>query len=94
MDISQKRFTKKSDLVTRAITGETIIVPVHGHVGDLDSIYTLNEVGSSVWGLLDGETSVSQIIDTISGEYEVTRAETEADIIELIGSMEEAGLIS
>ncbi len=94
MDISQKRFTKKSDLVTRAITGETIIVPVHGHVGDLDSIYTLNEVGSSVWGLLDGETSVSQIIDTISGEYEVTRAETEADIIELIGSMEEAGLIT
>ena len=94
MDISQKCFAKKSDLVTRAITGETIIVPVHGHVGDLDSIYTLNEVGSSVWGLLDGETSVSQIIDTISGEYEVTRAETEADIIELIGSMEEAGLIS
>ncbi len=94
MDISQKRFTKKSDLVTRAITGETIIVPVHGHVGDLDSIYTLNEVGSTVWGLLDGETSVSQIIDTISGEYEVKRAETEADIIELIGSMEEAGLIS
>ena len=94
MDISQKCFTKKSDLVTRAITGETIIVPVHGHVGDLDSIYTLNEVGSSVWGLLDGETSVSQIIDTISGEYEVTRAETETDIIELIGSMEEAGLIT
>ncbi len=94
MDISQKCFTKKSDLVTRAITGETIIVPVHGHVGDLDSIYTLNEVGSSVWGPLDGETSVSQIIDTISGEYEVTRAETEADIIQLIGSMEEAGLIT
>jgi hypothetical protein len=94
MDIARKCFTKKSDLVTRSITGETIIVPVHGHVGDLDSIYTLNEVGSSVWGLFDGETSVSQIIDTISGDYEVAREETEADIIELIGSMEEAGLIS
>ncbi len=94
MEISQKCFTKKSDLVTRSITGETIIVPVHGHVGDLDSIYTLNEVGSAVWGLFDGETSISQIIDTISDDYEVTRAETERDIVELIGSMEEAGLIS
>ena len=94
MDISQKCFAKKSDLVTRSITGETIIVPVHGHVGDLDSIYTLNEVGTFVWGLLDGETPVSQIIDTISTEYEVTRTETEADIIELIGTMEAAGLIS
>ena len=94
MEISRKCFTKKSDLVTRSITGETIIVPVHGHVGDLDSIYTLNEVGTVVWGLLDGETPVSQIIDTISSEYEATRSETEADIIELIGSMEAAGLIS
>ena len=94
MDISQKRFTKRSDLVTRSITGETIIVPVQGHVGDLDSIYTLNEVGSAVWGLIDGETSVSQIIDTVSREYEVTREETEADIIELMGSLESAGLIS
>ena len=94
MDISQKRFTKRSDLVTRSITGETIIVPVQGHVGDLDSIYTLNEVGSAVWGHIDGETSVSQIIDTVSREYEVTREETEADIIELMGSLESAGLIS
>ena len=94
MDISQKRFTKKSDLVTRSITGETIIVPVHGHVGDLDSIYTLNEVGSTVWGFIDGETSVSQIIDAVSREYEATREETKADIIELIESLESAGLIS
>ena len=94
MNISQKRFTKKSDLVTRSFTGETIIVPVHSHVGDLDSIYSLNEVGSAVWELIDGETSVSQIIDAVSREYEVTRDETEADIIELIGSLESAGLIS
>jgi Coenzyme PQQ synthesis protein D (PqqD) len=94
MDISQKRFTKRSDLVTRSITGETIIVPVQGHVGDLDSIYTLNEVGSAMWELIDGETSVSQIIDAVSREYEVTREESEADVIELIESLESAGLIS
>ena len=94
MDISQKCFSKKSDLVTRSITGETIIVPVQGHVGDLDSIYTLNEVGSVVWEKIDGETSVSQIIDAVNREYEVTRGETEADIIELLESLESAGLIS
>ena len=94
MDISQKCFSKKSDLVTRSITGETIIVPVQGHVGDLDSIYTLNEVGSVVWEKIDGETSVSQIIDAVNREYEVTREETEADIIELLESLESAGLIS
>ena len=63
-------------------------------MSDLDSIYILNEVGSDVWGLIDGETSVSQIIDTISKAYDVGRGEAERDILELIGSLEEAGLIT
>lgn len=51
-------------------------------------IWTLSitEVGSAVWELSDRETSVSQIIDARSREFEVTREETEADIFELIGS--------
>jgi hypothetical protein len=47
---------------------ETVIVPVQGHAGDLDSIYTLNEVGSTVWERIDGETGVGQIIDTVNCE--------------------------
>ena len=74
--------------------GETAIVPVHGHVSDPDSIYTLNDVGAAVWERIDGETGVGQIIDTVSWEYKATREETMADIIELTRSLESAGLIS
>jgi hypothetical protein len=68
MDITQNCFTKRSDSVTRSIMDETVIVPVQGHAGDLDSIYTLNEVGSTVWERIDGETGVGQIIDTVNCE--------------------------
>ena len=88
-----KRFNKKSDLVTRDISGETIIVPVEGHVGDLDSIYTLNEVGSTIWALIDGQTSVDQIVAAICDQYEVTPEEARRDVVELIDSLEAAGLI-
>ena len=93
MDISMKCFTKESDFVTRCITGETIIVPVKGHVGDLDSIYTLNDVGSLVWQLIDGNNSVSRIVKDICNEYEVATEEAEKDVTELICSLEAAGLI-
>ena len=93
MDISNKRFIKESSFVTRCIKDETIIVPVKGEVGDLDSIYTLDEVGSLVWKLIDGQTSVSQIIDAICSEYDTAPEEAEKDGIELLGSLEAAGLI-
>jgi hypothetical protein len=93
MDISLKHFSKRDDLVTRSITGETIIVPIQGLVGDLDGIYTLNEVGTTVWDLIDGKVSVGQIVDAVRDEYDVPPDEAERDVIELIGSLEEAGLI-
>jgi len=40
MSDSEHRFTKGDGFVTRNIAGETIIVPVRGGVGDLDSIFT------------------------------------------------------
>lgn len=93
MDISSKRFAKESDFVTRNIKEETIIVPVKDDVGDLDSIYTLNEVGSFVWKLLDGQTSVSEIVDAMCSEYDITTEEAQKDVVGLISSLEKAGLI-
>ena len=91
--VTTKRFVKKNDFVTRNIKDETIIVPVKGDVSDLDSIYTLNEVGSLVWKLLDGQNSVSEIVNAVCSEYDITPEEAQKDVIELIGSLEKASLI-
>ena len=93
MEISLKHFSKRDDLVTRSITGETIIVPIQGHVGDMDGIYTLNNVGTTIWDLIDGKISVDQIVDAVRNEYDVPLGEAERDVIELIESLEAAGLI-
>lgn len=86
-------FNKEKDLVTRCVAGETIIVPVKSNVGDLDYIYTLNEVGSIVWELIDGERSVGQIIAAVHNAYEVTEEEAEKDTLDFLDSLEKAGLI-
>lgn len=93
MGMLNRYFIKERDLVTRNIAGETIVVPVRSNVGDLDSIYTLNEIGSIIWRLLDGKNSVSQIIDAVCNAYEVTPEEAEKDTLDFLNSLKDAGLI-
>lgn len=86
-------YTKETNLVTRDIAGETIVVPVRNNVGDLDSIYTLNELGTLVWQLIDGKNNVTQIVDAICSAYDVTPEEAETDVLEFLKSLETGGLI-
>jgi hypothetical protein len=86
-------YIKETNLVTRDIAGETIIVPVKSNVGDLDSIYTLNEMGTLIWGLIDGKNSLGQIADAICSAYDVTPEEAEKDVLNFLKSLETGGLI-
>ena len=85
--------SKRDGLVTRNIAGETIIVPVTSNVAQIDFIYTLNEVGSYLWGMIDGRTTVEQLTGALCESYEVTREEAAKDLEEFLGALEEAGLI-
>ncbi len=87
------RFRREEDLVTRRIAGETIIVPVRAMVGDLDSIFTLNETSSAIWELLDGRRDVGQIADALCLKFEVTREEAVEDVSEFLESLKAESLI-
>jgi hypothetical protein len=93
METSNSCFIKEKDLVTRSIADETIIVPIKNKVGDLGSIYTLNEIGTTIWELIDGKNSISGIVEAISSIYEVKFEEAEKDTLGFINSLEAAGLI-
>ena len=86
-------YVKKTDCVTRQIAGETIIVPVRAQVGDLESIYLLNGVGTRIWELIDGRRGVAEIGGEISKEYEVSPEEASRDMADFLTCLEEAGLI-
>lgn len=87
------QIARDKDLVTRRIAGETIIVPVRSGIGDLNSIYTLNELGSLTWSLIEQGAQFGQIVQALCGEYEVTSEEAERDLTEFLKSLEAAGLV-
>ncbi len=94
MDIFDKVYKKSDSIVARKIAEEFILVPIRQNVGDLESIYTLNEVGARVWELIDGKMKVKEVKDKIIEEFEVTPQEAEKDIKEYIQQLEKIKAIT
>lgn len=76
-----KIYKKSDSVVFRKIADEVILVPIRQDVGDLEKIYTLNEVASRIWELVDGRATLKEIRDVIVDEYEAPLIEVEKDIM-------------
>ena len=83
------RYEKDSLIVTRKIGNELILVPIRQNVGDLQCIYTLNEVASRIWQLIDGVRTVEEIASVLTEEYEVQAQEAEADVVDFLTQMKD-----
>jgi coenzyme PQQ synthesis protein D (PqqD) len=82
-----------SSCVTRVIAGETLIVPIAGGVADLEAIYTLNDVGSRIWSLLEQPMTLRRIADRIQAEFEVSSDVAARDVAEFVETLRGAGLV-
>ena len=87
--LSQKLLISK-DIVFRKVAGETLLVPIRTTAGTIDYIYSLNDVGTFIWGLLDGSHSGREIVEEVVGEFEVSPQQAEADLLKLMEQLLEA----
>ena len=85
----ESTYSKDPLFVSRMIDDEVILVPIRQNVGDLESIYTLNETAARFWELLDGQRTLADICDLIVVEYEVDLEEAQSELVEFINQLEE-----
>ena len=71
---------KNSNMVTRVIEDETILLPICKTSDEINYIYTLNKVASRVWELIDGKRTYSQIKGEILGEFDTTSEEADREM--------------
>jgi len=55
--------------------------------------YGLNPVGARVWQLLSDGSTVEQVVDRLTDEYDVARAALEADVAALLRELEAKELV-
>jgi len=73
-------YCRNDNFVFRRIEEETILVPIKDNVGDMGSIYNLNEIGALIWEQLDGERDLEAVKDKIMDAYEVSPQDAAADL--------------
>ncbi len=85
----KRHYKKNKHFVFRRIKDETILVPIKDNVGDMGSIYNLNEVGAFVWEHLDGKNRLLDIKNMISEDFEVSPKEAKEDLCEFVRQLRE-----
>lgn len=92
-DFWTKRFKRNEHIVSRAIVGETLLVPIQGHLADMQRIFALNPVADYVWERLDGDTAIDQIAAAVLEEFDVSKNEADGDLVELFEDLIAAELV-
>jgi hypothetical protein len=85
-------LSRKDGVVQREVAGEVFLVPIRGHLADMQELFVLNETGRWIWQRLDGGRSVSDLVDEMVSAFDVDEATAQQDIESFAGHLIEAGL--
>jgi hypothetical protein len=77
-----------SDQVSSDLAGEAIILSLSSGV-----YYGLNEVGASIWNLIQRPRTIREIHEALLQDYDVEASQCEQDILTLLTELLEVGLI-
>ena len=86
------RFRRSTSVVTSEVACEIVVVPAKPQVGDLDAIFSFNEIGTDVWALLEEDRSLAELTTYVFDHYDVSRSQARNDIREFIAELVQAGL--
>ena len=79
-----KVYRVSDRVASRKIVDEVILVPLRDSVAEMESLYSLNEVGARVYDLIDGSRTVRQIIAVIVQEFEADAEQVKGDVVQFL----------
>lgn len=83
-------IARSSEIASRNLDGEMIIMSAKD-----STLFTLNEVATSIWEAADGQTPLDEIVDNkICTEFDVDRETALRDARELVQQLSEHGILS
>ena len=84
-DIVSKNF----DIDDTDLDGEKVMMNL-----EKGQYFMMNEIGSRIWEIINENTPVQDIIATLLSEYEVDENTCRAEVLEFLGSLKNAELIT
>jgi hypothetical protein len=82
------RLQRSPNATFQVVAGEAILI--HLHTG---AYYSLNDVGTAFWQMLDGARTLNDCAGALAAEYNAPPEVVLADLIELAGDLAREGLV-
>lgn len=87
------KLRRNPDFVFRDVVDECVLVPIARQASELNSIFSLSEVGGFIWHRLDGEHDLAALAEAIVARFEVEPEEAEADLRAFLTELEAIGAV-
>ena len=92
-EIPGQLIQRSRNVVSRVVADEAIVVPIRRGAADMDSIYTFNETGTTLWAMIESNRSVTDLAAHLQTEYGLSAEKAAADTEKFLADLSEAGLI-
>jgi|APMI01.1.fsa_nt_gi hypothetical protein len=84
-----QRATPTDDILMQNLGDEIVLLDLKS-----EHYFGLNMVGSRIWALLTEARNLSAILDALCDEFDAPREHIETDLLAIISSLREAGLVT
>ena len=81
------------EFVLREIVGDYIIFPTGRTVLEFNGLITVNEVGVTIWNMLQEEVTMDELVQGVLAEYDVEETVARKDIQEFLGELVKGGIL-
>ncbi len=81
-------LTRSSEVLFQEVGGEAVLLDLAS-----EQYFGLDPVGTRIWELLDGSTSLADVLHTLLQEYDAAEARIGDDLLQLAQSLTDAGLV-
>ena len=84
----------EKEFVLREIAGDYVIIPTGKTVLEFNGLITVNEVGVSLWKMLQQDVTVEDLVKGILDEYDVEESVAREDIQEFLDILVKGGILT
>ena len=81
------------EFVLREIAGDYIIIPIGATALEFNGLITVNEVGVTIWNMLQDEVTMDELVQGVLAEYEVEEEVARKDIQEFLDALTQNGIL-
>lgn len=89
----EARVRRSSNVVSRVVADEAIVIPIRRGAADMDSIFTFNEAGTKLWSLISDGQSSEALAAHLEAVYGLSPEQAAKDAAAFLSDLKQEGLV-